>query len=412
MKALPAGPPEPTVAVFDADAPTALAFTRSLGSRGVPVHVYSSHGFTVAGSSRFCAATLRCPSLDEPEAFLPWLEQQLRRKTIGCIAPTSDRMAYYLAELEGILPAGLQRVLPDATAVHTALFKDQFHAMLDRLGFPSPVTRAPQSYQEASEACRTMRFPVVVKPRSHVGAGLARGAVAADPTAALAAFRAWPEDKSNRLAFLQHPSLRLPLLQEYVPGALQHLYSISGIITPRGRLLAVSGSRKTSQWPPLLGIGVEFVPWLDPATIAAGSALARQVLGRGMFELEFIWDSARRAFLAIDLNPRAHGQISLDVARGHDLPWLWYRMFLGHSPPAPEVLRPDVRWRHGVPFHAGHVAHVARGPSRWAALTRYAQEARVPAVDVVAQSNDVLPGLMHAAAMLRHPRGLLRSLAP
>lgn len=116
----------PAVAVFDADAPTAIAFTRSLGSRGVPVHVYSHRRVTAAGVSRHAAQLRWAPPLDLPEEFLPWLEKRLRTGEIACVAPTSDLVAYSLAELEGLVPGPLARVLPAGEAVRTSLFKDRY----------------------------------------------------------------------------------------------------------------------------------------------------------------------------------------------------------------------------------------------------------------------------------------------
>jgi predicted ATP-grasp superfamily ATP-dependent carboligase len=398
----------PGVTVFDADAPTAIAFTRSLGARGIAVNVFSPHRLSAAGSSRYCASSSTCPSLDEPEEFLPWLEQQFRRGSITCVAPTSDQVAFYLAELFGIVPQALARILPSATAVREALFKDRFHAALDRLGVASPVTGAPASLAEAQLMADNMRFPLVLKPRAHAGAGLARGTVVANQAELKDAFGPWKEDTSNRLVLARYPGLRLPLLQEYVPGALAHLYSVSGLIGPAGQLLAVSGSRKTAQWPPALGVGVRFEPWADEAVIASGAALATSILGRGLFELELIWDAQRGVFVAIDLNPRAHGQISLDIARGNDLPWLWYRLFRGETLSPAKAPLPGVHWRHALPFHASHLAHLASGPHRREAAAGYVNALKESAVDIVLRRDDVLPGLVYTARMLRHPGGLVR----
>jgi len=86
----------PSVAVFDANTPPALAFTRSLGRAGVPVHVYSHHRYPMARLSRYAARFHFCPDLDDAELFLPWLKLRLQNKEISLIAPTSDLLAFYL----------------------------------------------------------------------------------------------------------------------------------------------------------------------------------------------------------------------------------------------------------------------------------------------------------------------------
>ncbi|MBI5493975.1 MAG: hypothetical protein HY904_03050 [Deltaproteobacteria bacterium] len=396
----------PGVAVFDADAPPAVAFTRSLGARGVPVTVYSPHRTSAAGASRFAAATARCPPPDQPERFLVWLEAEFRAGRIGCVAPTSDNIAFCLAELHDLLPPALQRVLPAPAAARNALFKDRFHGVLQTLSFPAPRTAAPRTPDEAEQLATTLRFPVVIKPRAHVGAMLDRGTVVRDQRALRRHFTACHDGSPMVLA--RYPSLRLPMLQEYVPGALQNLYSVSGLLGCSGEVLAVAGARKTAQWPPTLGVGTRFEPWLDAAAMARGAELARAVLGTGIFELEFIWDAERQALLAIDLNPRGFGQISLDVARGNDLPWEWYRLYRGDTLSPRAAPRPDVHWRHALPFHVDHVARVVRGPHRVREAAAYLTTWREPAVDIVLDTRDVLPAVVYTARMLRHPGGLVR----
>ena len=91
------------VGIFDADAPTALAFTRSLGRAGVPVRVYSQRRWPVARFSKHCGDFALCPDPDDAVRFLPWLEKELRSGRIELVAPTSDLIAFYLAELSDAL---------------------------------------------------------------------------------------------------------------------------------------------------------------------------------------------------------------------------------------------------------------------------------------------------------------------
>src|SRR3954470_14791818 len=89
------------VAVFDADVPTALAFTRSLGRAGVPVKIYSHRDWPMARLSRYCRGYERCPEVASP-AFLPWLRRELTSKRIQLVAPTSDLLAFQLAQVRDL----------------------------------------------------------------------------------------------------------------------------------------------------------------------------------------------------------------------------------------------------------------------------------------------------------------------
>ncbi len=202
--------------------------------------------------------------------------------------------------------------------------------------------------------------------------------------------------------------LQWPMIQEYVPEALKYLYSISGLLRPDGSLVAVSGSRKTLQWPPTLGVGVIFESWQDEAALAHGLEFVKAALGRGIFELEFIYDSRSKRHVAIDLNPRAHGHITFDMARGNNLPLWWYQLAKGQALPQPAPPRDGVRWLHGIPYHVGHLLGVATGPQRSKRLQSYVHNLRGKTVDIINDAGDPLPSLAHTAYMFRHPGGLIR----
>jgi hypothetical protein len=80
----------PPVAVFDNYWATTLAFARSLGQQGVPLHFYGSG----AGRwSRYCTRHFSCPPVEDFGRFLPWLSEKIRSGDITRIAPTTDLIA-------------------------------------------------------------------------------------------------------------------------------------------------------------------------------------------------------------------------------------------------------------------------------------------------------------------------------
>jgi len=83
------------------------------------------------------------------------------------------------------------------------------------------------------------------------------------------------------------------------------------MIAPGGRLVALAASRKVLQWPPTLGVGTVFEACADEKLLTEGAAIATSILGCGLFELELIRES--EGFSAIDLNPRAYGQIRFEA---------------------------------------------------------------------------------------------------
>ena len=396
------------IAIVDAETPGGLAFTRSLGRLGVPVHVYAPKGLPVTRLSRYCTRFGRCPEPLDIDRFIPWLTALSRRGEIRLVAPTSDLIAFYMAEYPEAFPRDQNRLMPTPERVRQMLFKDRFDALCRQQGMATPFSRAPRSREEALDGAADLPYPIILKPRSHVGVGWARGEVVRDAGELARAFAPYAIPDSQRQVITKYPELGWPMLQEYVPEALANLYSIGGVLGPDGEVVAYAGSRKTLQWPPTLGVGVVFESWHEPAAIEAGLAFAKVGMGRGIFELELIYDGRQGQYVAIDLNPRAHGHISFDIARNNDLPALWYHLSNGdHVPPQPPP-RDDVRWLHAVPYHVGHAISLLRGGGRRALWQRYLRNLSGPTVDIINDFADPLPSLAHLAYMFRNPGGLVR----
>ncbi|HWE25801.1 MAG TPA: hypothetical protein VG496_17815 [Myxococcales bacterium] len=388
----------PRVAIFDADAPPALAFVRSLGRAGVPHRVYSHRRWPVARCSRWCKEFARCPDPANAVEFVPWLESELRGGHIDLVAPVSDVVAYHVAMLDDAFAPALRARFEPAEGVLASLFKDRFDAACRQLGFATPWAAFPQSLEEARDCAGSFRYPAILKPKSHVGVGIARGEVVRDAGELREKYR---EYSLPPVEAARHPELALPMVQEYVPRALDNLFSVSGALGAGGEIVAAMASRKIAQWPPTLGIGIEFCALDARELVAQGAALAAGVLGRGIFEVELIRDGRDGRWVAIDLNPRAHGFIRLDIERGADLPLLWYRIATGETVAPVTVLRHDLAWRHGVPYAVQRTVRRLRGAPRGGAQP-------LEAVDVIHDRADPLPSLPFVATMLRHPGGLVR----
>lgn len=401
---LPAAP----VAVFDGDSPPALAFTRSLGRAGIPVHVYGHNPWPAARLSRYATRFFRCPDPEDAARFLPWLEREIRNGCIARVAPTSDLIAWYLAELRPLFPALIAASMPSLDAVLDVLFKDRFARRALELGIPTPITLAPSSVEEACDLAHDVAYPAVIKPRSHVVGRLERGIVVDDADALRARYRPTGVPRGMRDVLLRYPTLCFPVVQEYIPGALQRLYSVSGLLGEGGQVLAYAGSQKRQQWPPRLGVGLAFEQWDDEEACASGVDIARRFLGAGFFELELILDRRTGSYVAIDLNPRAHGFLGFDIARGNDLPVLWARAPGRNSARPSRSAEEKLRWVHSMPLHVAHWVNIAYGPRRAAAVLGYAEELRAPHIDIVHDARDPLPTVRYAMTMLRHPGGLVR----
>jgi predicted ATP-grasp superfamily ATP-dependent carboligase len=128
-----------------------------------------------------------------------------------------------------------------------------------------------------------------------------------------------------------------------------------------------------------------------------------------LFELEVLVDRSTGEHRAIDLNPRGFGQMTLDVAIGHDLPRLWYGSVTGERlPPTAPMARPPRLWHDGVASYAGLAIGVARGPARVTTFGHALDIVRAPKVGAAFAWSDPLPGVLFGLRHLRHPRSFFR----
>ena len=397
--------PRPAVAVFETEAPSSLIFLQALGSRGVPIHVYGPGRFPPGRLSPHCVMAARCPDPRRFDEFQTWLSERLQRRELARVAPTSDLIAYHCAALRDAFPPEVRDTIPGLDEIEDILIKSRFNARCEALGIPVPRTWYPESPAEAAALASELPYPVMIKPRSHLGVGMNyRGAVVHDAASFLAAFGPRPAAPGQEPLLDRYPELRWPMVQEFLPGA-RGVHSLCGMRDHRAGIVADAAVCKTDQWPPGVGIATRFVTTDDPDTITAGRRVIDALLVHGLFCIELLVDGDRR--LPIDLNPRAYLALSLDIARGHDLPDLWYRSTLGE----PLTVQPppvhSVEWRRQPLFHLSHWARVLGGPGRRRKLRRYRALLGAPAVGGT-EGSPLSVRLACELRLLRHPRSLVR----
>ncbi len=403
------GPSTAPVAVFDSGLPAGLAFIRSLGRAGVPVWAYDDGGWTAGRHSRWAVRGSLSPNTENIEPFLDWWRAETERHGPALVAPSSDQVAFLATEFER------RSADPDPSADHhgdmisDCLFKPRFAQLMEKVGFPVPAWALPGSLDQALDAAEEIGYPVVFKPRSHVGLGVGRGEVAADADQLRSVFGPWTLVDGADPALVQDPDLHYPIMQQMVTGDRVEVVSVAGYVDRDGQLHGVEAVTKTSQWGGPLTIGTEFevVPWSDPFDHAM--EILPQVLRSALFEFELLIDRATGRYWAIELNPRAFGQLSLSIARGNDLPRYWYRDITGiELPPVPPPRRPPRRWRMGTPYWAGRSVQAVRGPGRLDVARELATAPFRPTASSIHSWRDPAPGLAFTLGVLAHPGGLFR----
>src|SRR3984893_2639266 len=311
------------VALIDNFGSPTLSFAVSLGSRGVPLHFYGSG----AGRwSRYCSRRAACPPVEDADRFLPWLRRRIRSGEIQRVAPTTDLIAFYVSMLREDFAPEVRRTIPALVELERSVIKTRFGVACARTGQAVPVTEAPDDAPAGVATAERLGFPLMMKPNSHLVVGDERGRVLNDLRELREYYRPYEISPRRESLAERYPELLWPLLQKYVPSARTRVFSVSGYKDPDGGIIAASLSCKRRQWPPDTGISTSQVSAADARILSRGLETVDKLVSCGIFELELLESGAE--LLAIDLNPRAFGFIDLDIARGNDLPWLWFESTL------------------------------------------------------------------------------------
>src|SRR5882724_260983 len=284
----PFGGTAPAVAVFDNYWGVTLAFARSLGEKGVPLHFY---GGGAGRWSRYCTRRFSCPPTEKADEFLPWLRERVSGGDISRIAPTTDLIAYYVSALREEFAQEVRRTIAPLAEIVNCLIKTRFSAISATAGHPTLAALAPDTLEGAVAVASVLGYPLMLKPNSHLGVGYAeRGTLILNESDLRRRFRRFDVHSGQEHVAAAYPELLWPLMQRYLPSARNRVYSVTGIKDADGGILAAALSYKREQWPPHIGTSTVQVGCEDARILEAGLQIVNRVLSRGIFELELLAD--------------------------------------------------------------------------------------------------------------------------
>ena len=357
--------------------------------------------------SRFRTSYRRCPPVDDTDAFLPWLRGKLRSGEIGRVLPTTDLLAYYVSCLREEFSETVRRAIPPLGEIEDCLIKSRFAERCAKVGVKVPATSTARDLGEALRLAEEIGFPMIVKPNSHLGIGMAeRGAVIESEKELRASFKPYSFHRLHRLFARAYPDLAGPLIQSYLPAGDRRVYSVSGVKDPANGIVAAALTYKAEQWPPRVGISTQQISCQDQRILQAGVAAVDALISCGIFELEMIEQDGE--LHVIELNPRGFGFMALDIELGNDLPWLWYQSTFGPVAKAAAPARETpLQCRSALQFHVSRWVGLLKGPGRYRKLVAYAGELSSQTVLMSGRWRDPLPMLIALLSNLRHPRSLI-----
>lgn len=305
--------------ILDGNTRSALAATRSLGTKGVDVVVADVTKKTLAGTSKYsCESFVYPPPDGNPHAFIATLHEESARRGIGVILPMTEITTQVVLKNREELRASS---VPFADGSTFELFTDKWRLLhlAQELGVSIPQTQFIADKGSIDRAYPLLKFPLVLKPyRSRIcseGRWISASVRYAESASEL------KETVARYEYFNSHPFL----IQEYIPGRIHGIFALYQNGSPR----AFFAHRRLRERPPSGGVSVlsESVD-CDPTALRMARSLLDHVKWHGVAMVEFKISPDGTPFL-MEVNARFWGSLQLAIDAGVDFPWLLYQLATG-----------------------------------------------------------------------------------
>ena len=325
--------PADTAIVVGLSGATGLAVIRALAPCGVSCHAVHFDGSTASMATRLARKHV-CPDWrDDPDGFIGFLLALARRlgghdeateSAAAAAPPVASLFVCHDAALhavwaadERLRAAGLRPTFTARRSLDELLDKRTQMAAAEAAGVATPWTRWGTA-AELLAAAGDCPYPAIVKPAfSHLGAR-ALGVKALRCADA--------QELRTVLGGIEGIEV---LLQEYVPGGDDELYTAGVFICEDGHL-AFTG-RKLKQHPPELGIARLAETVDEPGLIPGSVALLRELGYQGVSQVEYKRDRRDGSYRLMEANFRPWTWIGLATACGTNLPLAAHRWALGEE---------------------------------------------------------------------------------
>lgn len=313
----------PTVLVIGSDGRQGLTIMRSLARRGIRV-VAGHTGHDVGVASRYARHSIRFHTgADQRHDFATALRAAVRDYGVMTVFPGPEAAIIALDAVRDDF-GDLTLLLPERSALHTALDKSQTRQLFESLGLPVPRTAVVESVEQARQFAGEAGYPVVLKPvarPSFSGSGSIYKVAYAGDDDALERLVRYAIERGNTL-----------IAQSYAPGIkLQH-----GLLASDGNILVSYEYLGVRELPITGGVtSLHQSRPLTPEIFAVTERIIHALRWTGLAGVEYRYSPSDGRFAVLEVNGRAWGAIAGAKDAGIDFPWL--TLLLAHGQPLPTV---------------------------------------------------------------------------
>jgi D-aspartate ligase len=344
-----------------------LGAIRSLGRAGIPVVAVDHRDFALGFRSQFAFPVLAPDPVSDEDGFIQAMVElgdALGRP--APVFPTHDEHLNSLARHRERLGDRFRYPFPDWQVLEPLQSKRHQVETAERLGIAAPRTLSPATVEEARAAAREIGYPVLVKPSDNIVFKriYRRQAFLVEAPSGL--------DRAFELAAEYEP-----MIQEFIPGGDEYLWTLGTYIAADGEVLATFSGRKLRQTRRHMGSARVGEALWDEEVVDSGLRLLRELRFHGISQVEWKRDPRDGVLKLIEVNPRLWQWHGLTGACGADVTLAAYWDLLGERRPAATTDGCSKRWS------------ITLMPEQTPAFKG------LPYVDGVFSRDDPKPGLVH-----------------
>jgi D-aspartate ligase len=345
-----------------------LGAIRSLGRAGIPTIALDHRPWALGFRSRYALPLVAPDPLPDQDGFISFLielAEKLGRP--APIFPTHDEHLNALAQRRDELGDRYLYPSPSWEVLEPLQSKRHQVATAEGLGMATPATAHPRSFDEALSAAAEIGYPVFMKPSDNI---------VFKRIHKRQAFVCETRDELEHAYTLTADYE--PMVQEFIPGGDEYLWSLGTYISAAGEPLAIFSGRKLRQTAINMGSArVGEAVW-DDEVVESGLALLKALDFHGVAQVEWKRDPRDGSLKLIEVNPRLWQWHGLTGACGADVAQTAYRDLVGLPVSSARTNNSGKRWAISLMSDGGFALQ------------------RPPYVDGVFASDDPTPAFVNA----------------
>jgi predicted ATP-grasp superfamily ATP-dependent carboligase len=322
-----------------------LNMLRCFARTAVPTVLVASREDDICFHSRYCRSkrVINSAFLQPAGALddLVRLGQSMPGKPV--LFYGDDAMLLLVSRNRRLLERHYRFLLPETQLVEDLVDKTRFAALARRLELPTPATVLSSENLTVEQILRKLSLPCIFKPNSHVGWFSSR-LLREEGGRPHKVLRADNEAELRRLYEKMRVQTSGFVVQEYIPGGENCIYSFHAYLDRNSRPLGYYVGRKIRTYPRNAGVSTYLELVREPGLVELGLEILRNMSFVGMVKIDFKKDPRGERFYVLEFNPRFTLWNYLGATCGINLPLIAYRDLTGQACEPRTHYRTDVRW--------------------------------------------------------------------